>query len=89
MKVTYKFIVPILLLISLTFSYTYKIQSESECLTYDPTYKVCSKWSQSGTIEQDVSCFIGETIVKEQVKGYIQIKDLQEGEKILTLKDGQ
>lgn len=64
MKVTYKLILCTILLICLTFSYTYKIQSESECLTYDPTYKVCSKWSQSGTIEQDVSCFIGETLVK-------------------------
>lgn len=80
MKLTLKLLLSTFLLVSLTFSYTYKIQSESECLTYDPTYKVCSKWSQSGTIEQDVSCFIGETLVKEQTRGFIQIKDLQEGD---------
>lgn len=52
-------------LVVLSFSYTYKIQSESDCIEFDPTYKVCSKWSQSGTIEQDTAaCFIGETLVK-------------------------
>ena len=65
-----------ILLIGLVNCYTYKITSESNCLTYDPTYKVCSKWSQSGTIEQDVSCFVGETIVKEKTKGFIKIKYL-------------
>jgi len=39
-----------LFLISVAWSYTYKITSESDCLSYDPTYKVCSKWSQAGTI---------------------------------------
>lgn len=77
MRITYKHLLSALLLICVATCYTYKIQSESECLTYDPVYKVCSKWSQSGTIDQDVSCFIGETLVKEQTKGYIQIKDLQ------------
>ena len=81
-----KILIISLLFVCLAFSYTYKIQSESDCLSYDPTYKVCSKWSQSGTIEQDVSCFIGETLVKEISKGFIQIKDLKEGNKILTLK---
>lgn len=66
-----------LLLLSLAHSYTYKISSNSNCIQYDPTYKVCSQWAQVGTIEQDVSCFIGETLVKESTKGFIQIKDLQ------------
>lgn len=78
-----------LLLICLTFSYTYNIQSQSECLSYDATYKVCSKWSQSGTIDQDVSCFIGSTLVKEQTRGFIQIKEVNEGDMILTLKESK
>lgn len=38
------------LLITLASSITYNIQSTSECLSYDPTRNVCSKWSQTGNI---------------------------------------
>jgi hypothetical protein len=64
-------------MISLAYCYTYKISSSSNCLQFDTTYKVCSQWAQVGTIEQDVSCFIGSTLVKEFTKGFIPIKDLK------------
>lgn len=44
-----------------SFSATYNLLTNSECVQFDTTYNVCSKWVQTGTINQDVSgsCFIG------------------------------
>ena len=50
----------------------YNLQSTAECVAFDVTYNVCSKWSQTGTIQpEDVDCFHGLTIVKEKSKGFI------------------
>ncbi len=47
--------------IILSLSATYNLLTNSECVQFDATYNVCSKWVQVGTINQDTSeaCFIG------------------------------
>ncbi len=64
-----------LALISLTMSYTYNLQTTSNCVIFNTTYNICTQWQQTGTINQDSSssCFIGETLVQEKNKGYIQM----------------